>query len=94
MPKSDYIAEVYFALFDNVFPVDEFTEAIGIQPTSVEKVGDVPKFVEKLPPGLNIPPAKTCTWKLSTDYQKSNRPDTQLEQIYKLLKDKVSIIQK
>ncbi|WP_139311355.1 DUF4279 domain-containing protein [Bacillus sp. MRMR6] len=84
---------VYFSLYGNEFPIEDVTEAMGIEPTNSYKKGDV--IVRPLNPNVISTKSqyrKETSWELSTGYQESFDVKIQMDQILERLKNKADII--
>ena len=84
---------VYFTLYGNEFPLDEVTEALGIQPTESYNKGDEIRHDDN--PNFRPPRPvlrKETAWDISTGYQESYDVSDQLDQILVLLKGKEATI--
>jgi hypothetical protein len=85
--------KVYFSLFGEVFPIENVTKSLGIEPTTSYKKGDV--IVRKHKQNVaskTVQFRKETVWELSTDYQESYDVREQLDQIISPLKNKATII--
>ena len=91
MEKTKVMA--YIGLYGDIFPLEEITAALQIEPTEAYTKGDL--VIREPHPALDSTRKlyrKFTAWRFGTDYEESVNVDDQLKQVIQPLKDKVGII--
>ncbi|WP_342573689.1 DUF4279 domain-containing protein [Solibacillus sp. FSL K6-1781] len=76
----------YFSIFGDEFPLDEFTNKIGITPTVVRTKGEIYKI------GKTQHKSYTTTWTYEIDYCLTSDPTSQINKLVDIFSNKVNII--
>jgi hypothetical protein len=78
--------KVYFTIFGDDFPIDVFTQKLGISPTHSYTKGD------RIPNRSPLLKRKETAWDLGTEYEESFDVNEQLQRVICQLEGKESVI--
>ncbi len=76
----------YFCLFGDNFPLEEFTQKIGITPTETRKKGELYTI------GKTQHESYTTSWTYEIDYQLTSDPTLQINELIDIFMNRVNII--